>query len=360
MVYNIYNPEDSRVNVANPKMFGHDYENLFIHTVNDYVRIHFQLVKQPDSKKCPTLIYFHGNSGNVGHRLENALDFYKQFKLNLLMVEYRGFGLSEGHPTESGIYNDALTAIRIVEDNPDLDGSNIYLFGRSLGGGVVIGLVYLIQTQKLRYSLPKILILENTFTCIPEISRHLFRVDYYKNKPLKFLSKFVPDFLYKSRFNSIKKIPFIKIPTLFISGLADEMIPPTMMQELFNVSLIKLNNILFIYQTFKASGSPLKEIKKFPGGIHCDTWKCPGYYDAIREYLNKIANQPASSSVTATETFTDGDKGSSKSCTTKQSTNTISQKTKKVPNALPSSSSSSKTSKNITKSQFSSLKVMKI
>lgn len=237
-MYSPHNPEDSRVNVPTPKSYGLDYDNLFINA-QDGTKIHMQFIKQPvTASNCATLIYLHGNAGNIGHRLINAIEFYKQFQCNLLMVEYRGYGLSEGQPSESGLYQDALTAIQFLNSCRQVDSSKIVLFGRSLGAAVAIGLADQINNDsRIAHLRPMAMVIENTFTSVPDISRHLF-AHHTHNSPLWFTRflQFVPDWFYKSRFNSIDKISRITVPTIFISGLSDELIPPKMMIQLFKVS----------------------------------------------------------------------------------------------------------------------------
>lgn len=108
----------------------------------------------------PTFVYFHGNAGNIGGRLQNCYGIYHNLQCNILLVgefcnlflddsrwcfivgvllfiEYRGYGLSGGAPSENGLYIDARAAIDYLFTRHDLDHSQIVLFGRSLGGAVV-------------------------------------------------------------------------------------------------------------------------------------------------------------------------------------------------------------------------------
>ncbi|KAH7636660.1 hypothetical protein HUG17_6866 [Dermatophagoides farinae] len=293
LLYSPHNPEDSRVNVPTPKSYGLDYDNLFINA-QDGTKIHMQFIKQPvTASNCATLIYLHGNAGNIGHRLINAIEFYKQFQCNLLMVEYRGYGLSEGQPSESGLYQDALAAIQFLNSCRQVDSSKIVLFGRSLGAAVAIGLADQINNDsRIAHLRPMAMVIENTFTSVPDISRHLF-AHHTHNSPLWFTRflQFVPDWFYKSRFNSIDKISRITVPTIFISGLSDELIPPKMMIQLF-----------------KNSPAVYKELHTFESGTHNFTWKCPTYYETIGNFLKIVhENKPMmmSSGSNINETATD-------------------------------------------------------
>lgn len=111
------------------------YEAITIRST-DNAQIHCFLIRHPGDKGrfVPTLIYFHGNAGNMGHRLYNTSGIYHSLQCNILMVEYRGYGLSTGTPTERGLYADARSAIEYLFTRHDLDLTQLILFGRSLGG----------------------------------------------------------------------------------------------------------------------------------------------------------------------------------------------------------------------------------
>ena len=121
---------------------------------------------EPESRQSPTMVYFHGNSGNVGHRLPHVVDLYHHCRCNLLLVEYRGFGLSGGYPSEKGLCLDARAGLDYVLQRPDLDSNKIIVFGRSLGGAVSIDLV----ANSPNRSRIAALVVENTFTTLPNIA----------------------------------------------------------------------------------------------------------------------------------------------------------------------------------------------
>jgi len=136
------------------------YEDAWIRCSDD-VYIHSWLLLQPSPlrSKVPTLIYFHGNAGNIGFRLLNASDFYTQLQCNILMVEYRGYGNSEGGPSEAGLKLDAEASLDFLLKHKEINKNKIVIFGRSLGGAVALSMVGL-QDKISGF------IVENTFTCI--------------------------------------------------------------------------------------------------------------------------------------------------------------------------------------------------
>lgn len=115
-------------------MHGLPYESVNIRTP-DNVTLHAFWIRHPGEKgrHVPTVVYFHGNAGNMGHRLQNSSGIFNSLQCNLFMVEYRGYGLSTGVATEKGICCDARAAIDYLLTRHDLDHNQIIVFGRSLG-----------------------------------------------------------------------------------------------------------------------------------------------------------------------------------------------------------------------------------
>lgn len=146
-----------RACVPSPQIYGLPFEVVYIKT-RDKVSLHSYFIRHPEQKgSCvPTFVYFHGNAGNIGGRLQNCNGIYHNLQCNILLVgefrkftfinneslfdlflEYRGYGLSNGSPSEKGLYIDARAAVDYLFTRHDLDHSQIVLFGRSLGGAVV-------------------------------------------------------------------------------------------------------------------------------------------------------------------------------------------------------------------------------
>ena len=102
-------PESSRVFVQTPHKFGLPFENFYLKT-RDGIRINVMLIKQPSPRLAvaPTVLFFHGNAGNIGHRLINSHALYKNCGCNVFLVEYRGYGRSDGSPSERGEFTETL------------------------------------------------------------------------------------------------------------------------------------------------------------------------------------------------------------------------------------------------------------
>ena len=129
--YFIYFPD--REVSQDPGDKGIKYEDVTL-VAADGVRLHGWFVPGPGEI---TWVWFHGNAGNISHRMENLVDLHDRLGLNVFIFDYRGYGRSEGRPSEQGTYLDAEAALAYVKTRPDVDGRKIVLFGRSLGCAIV-------------------------------------------------------------------------------------------------------------------------------------------------------------------------------------------------------------------------------
>ncbi|XP_049288172.1 protein ABHD13 [Anopheles funestus] len=256
----LYHPElpaNSRIFIPVPSMHGLPYETLHLKT-RDAVSLHAFWIRHPGDKGryVPTIVYFHGNAGNMGHRLQNASGFYHTLQCNVLMVEYRGYGLSTGTASEKGFFADARSILDHLFSRHDLDHGQIIIFGRSLGGAVSIDLA----ADAVYGSKIMGVIVENTFTSIPDMAVELIHPAV----------KYLPLLLYRNQYLSVDKIQFISAPILFVSGLADTLVPPRMMTMLHT-----------------RCGSTRKQMLQIVGGSHNDTWAVNGYYQGVAQFLKE-------------------------------------------------------------------------
>ena len=130
-------PKNMPPGYRNPKEHGMDYEDCKI-VAKDGVKLHAWFVKASrDSKNHRTLIFFHGNAGNIGSRLPNIDKIEKKMNTNVLILAYRGYGDSEGEPSEKGLGLDAEATLDYALSRTDIiNPDRIFVFGRSLGGAV--------------------------------------------------------------------------------------------------------------------------------------------------------------------------------------------------------------------------------
>ncbi|KAK4047312.1 bem46 protein, variant [Microbotryomycetes sp. JL201] len=283
LIYPSYMPQDSRTHVPTPDEFEMPYEQVNL-TTPDGVRLHAYLIKRPLNdddptarpQARPTVLLLHANAGNVGHRLPIAKVFWFNMRCNVFALSYRGYGLSEGTANEKGLKLDAQTALDYILSHPELEKTNIFLYGQSIGGAVAIHLASR-NANRIRG-----LIVENTFLSLPKLVPTI----------MPYLSPFM--FLLHQIWPSedcIRTFPS-SLPVLFLGGERDELIPPAHMVELH-----------------KICPSKDKEWRTFPHGTHNDTCVQPTYFQIIADFIFRHAGlAPANrdpSSSTATKSPTD-------------------------------------------------------
>jgi fermentation-respiration switch protein FrsA (DUF1100 family) len=156
-----------------PSRFGiSDYDDLRLPTPDGETLSAFLIrPSNPSRAADSTILMFHGNAGNIGHRVPIARVLERNTGCNVLMLEYRGYGLSTGTPDENGLNIDAQTGLDYIRQHPDLKDTKIIIYGQSLGGAVGINLAA--KNQKAGDIAA--IILENTFLSIRKmIPRYCF------------------------------------------------------------------------------------------------------------------------------------------------------------------------------------------
>lgn len=190
----------SRDLTATPQAIGLSYEDVSLQTT-DGVRLHGWFI--PAKEARATLLFFHGNAGNISHRLD-SLRIFNDLGLSVLIFDYRGYGKSEGSPSEPGTRQDALAAWRYVTQVRGVRPDDVVLFGRSLGAAMAAWLA----TQHR----PGALILESAFTSVPDMA-----ADLYWWLPARYLARF--DYATKDYLKQAN------CPVLVIHSPDDEIIP---------------------------------------------------------------------------------------------------------------------------------------
>jgi uncharacterized protein len=168
-----------------------------------------------DSK---TVLYLHGNDENVASSVREIAPL-RELGYAVLLVDYRGFGRSEGgFPSEATVYEDAQAAWSYLVHERGVDPKALYIYGHSLGGAIAIELAR-------RHPEAAGLIVESSFTSIADMARLQAR---YALLPV--------DFFLNQRFESIRKVGALQLPILYLHGTDDELVPFAMGQRLFEAS----------------------------------------------------------------------------------------------------------------------------
>jgi fermentation-respiration switch protein FrsA (DUF1100 family) len=190
----------SRMLTAEPTDIGLEYESVSI-TTSDHVTLHGWFV--PGLEEKGVLLFFHGNAGNISHRLD-SLKIFHGLGLSTLIIDYRGYGQSGGKISEQGTYQDAEAAWRYLTETREISPGNIVIFGRSLGAAVA---AYIGALNN-----PGGLILESAFTSVPDMAAKLYPIF-----PVRLLSRY--------DYNTEEFLGSVKCPVLIIHSPTDEIIP---------------------------------------------------------------------------------------------------------------------------------------
>lgn len=197
----LYLPEiPSRELIASPRDIGLAHEEVHLETA-DGVRLHAWYL--PAREARGTLLFLHGNAGNISHRLD-SLRIFHELGLAVLIVDYRGYGQSEGRPSEAGLQQDALAAWRHLVDARQEPPERIVLFGRSLGAALAAWLAAREPAAAL--------ILESAFVSVPELASEL-----YWWLPARHLARL--------RHDTRAELAGVRSPVLVVHSPDDEIIP---------------------------------------------------------------------------------------------------------------------------------------
>ena len=202
----VFYPSDD-VDVS-PDDWGLSFEKVTLST-KDNVKISGWFIPHPQAKK--TVLFFHGNGGNISHRGDSLYIFHK-LKLNVFIIDYVGYGESEGSPSEQGLYQSADAAWQYLISTKNMKANHIIIFGRSLGGAVAVDLASQVKAGGL--------IIESTFSSVRDLVDIAFPI----------LSPFI---YLRYSFDSFSKIKNISVPTLVIHSLEDGVIPFELGVKLF-------------------------------------------------------------------------------------------------------------------------------
>lgn len=200
----LYLPNAGREHVATPADRGLAWEAVTL-TTEDDVALDAWWVPAPEPRG--SLLFFHGNAGNISHRLESIAQFHR-LGLSVLIVDYRGYGRSEGRPSEAGTALDARAAWQWLRDAGN-ETDEIVVFGRSLGAAVAAALAASLAEQQ---TAPAAVILESPFSSVPALAQ-----DLYPFLPVRWLARI--DYPVKTY------VTQISAPLLVIHSHDDEIIP---------------------------------------------------------------------------------------------------------------------------------------
>ena len=210
----------------------------------------------------PTVLFFHGNAGNIGLRLPIGIHMVEYLQVNVVMVEYRGYGDSYDAPklNEAGLKLDAEAALEFARKHSLLRSTPVFAYGQSLGGAVAFHLAHYAEKRKIPISG---LLIENTFLSISRMVDHL----------MPYLA-LVKSWVLRIGWESYKIAPTLSVPVLYLAGREDELVPHSHMIELYHLS---------------TTLSLLPRIHVVDDGKHNDTFMKGGqkYWQAMQQFIKE-------------------------------------------------------------------------
>ena len=239
----IFHPD--HVTDRDPSHIGLRFEDVFF-TTQDGLRLHGWFI--PHQEARATLVWFHGNAGNISDRLLNIKLLHDRIETNIFIFDYRGYGRSEGTASEKGTYLDGEAAIKYLLGRDDAGVRRLILFGRSLGAAVAAEMAIRFNSLGL--------ILESPFVSIREMARAIF-----PSLPIAWLLR--------TRYDTMEKVRLIKTPILVLHGDRDATVPFAQGKKVFEIA------------------SEPKRFHRIVGASHNDTFVVGGeeYYRALREFI---------------------------------------------------------------------------
>lgn len=192
-----------------PASIGLPYEDVRLRA-SDNVQLHGWFIPA-QAPSAPTVLFFHGNAGNISHRLEK-LRILNQLGAHTLIIDYRGYGMSEGKPDEPGIYLDAHAAYAYLIRGRAVSPATVLAYGESLGSAVAVELAATTTVGGV--------VLEAPFTSIADVGREIY--------------PFLPvGLLARSQYDNLGKIGRISAPILILHSRDDEIIALSHARRLF-------------------------------------------------------------------------------------------------------------------------------
>lgn len=194
-----------------PADWGLAYEDVRFEAA-DGVGLHGWYIPHPD--RVGVLLFLHGNAGNISHRGDSVAIFHR-LGLDVFIFDYRGYGLSEGRPSEDGLYADARAAWQYLVDRKGVAPADVVIFGRSLGGAVAARLASGVR--------PGAVIIESSFSSAQDFAHAVFPV----------LSRLT---VIRFRFPAAADLRRVEAPVLVLHSRNDEIMPFALGERLYEAA----------------------------------------------------------------------------------------------------------------------------
>ena len=232
--------------VADPGELGLTFEDLDVSIDRD--RLHGWWVQTPRDPRRGVVLFFHGNAGNISHRL-HTVQFWTDAGFDIVIFDYRGYGRSTGRATEENAYADGRAMWEYLTESNAVPAEDIIIQGRSLGGGISSHLASQVT--------PRAYIIESSFTSIPAIAKDLM--------------PWIPKWIVRTRMDTLSRIGSVACPVLVAHARGDEVIGYHHGRALFD-----------------AAPEP-KQFIELDGGHNGNWVQTPHYPQEVDDFLVRIA-----------------------------------------------------------------------
>jgi fermentation-respiration switch protein FrsA (DUF1100 family) len=233
---------------STPAELGLDYEDIVFRSADGLNLSGWYI---PVDNPRFTLLFCHGNGGNIAHRLD-SINIFRNLGLNCFIFDYRGYGDSQGKPTEEGTYTDAMAAYKWLTEEKKISAENIIIFGRSLGGSIAAQLAGKVDTRAL--------VVESAFTSYVDMGK-----EYYPYLPVRWFARF--------GYKTIDYIRDVHCPVMLIYSRNDEIVP-----------------YKFGLELCEAANEPKEFIEIFGGHNDCFLVSGEIYMEVWEKWLKLIAD----------------------------------------------------------------------
>jgi len=223
-----------------------DFEDVVFKTTDGFKLSGWYI---PANNSKLTLLFCHGNGGNIAHRLD-SINIFHNLGLNCFIFDYRGYGDSQGKPGEEGTYKDAMAAYNWLIEDKKTPAENIIIFGRSLGGSVAAQLAGKVEARSL--------VVESAFTSYIDIAK-----EYYPYMPVRWFARF--------GYRTIDYINNVHCPVMLIYSRNDEIVP-----------------YKFGLEIYEAANEPKEFIEIFGGHNDCFLASGEIYIEVWEKWLKLI------------------------------------------------------------------------
>lgn len=253
-----------RQHLRTPDQIGLAWRNVWFEA-DDGVRLHGWLLPAQAVSRG-TILFLHGNAENVSTHI-GSVAWLPAEGFNIFLIDYRGYGLSEGMPTLDGLHRDVAAAIETVFAIDGVDANRVALFGQSLGGSIAITALAR-SPHKRRFAA---LIVEGAFSGYRSIAREALARTWF-TWPLQWPLSFAVD----DEYQPIEAIARISpVPVLIVQGEEDPVVPVSHAEALY------------------AAAREPKSLWLVPRAGHIDVFRWPQYRDRLLEYLQQTAFAPS-------------------------------------------------------------------